>query len=208
MKYRAKHVKTMKLHHFKKSAVLLIALALIVTVGVGSTLAYLIDTSTEVTNTFQPSEVTCRVDETFKDNVKSAVRIQNTSDTGDVDAYIRAAVVVTWKDADGNVYGQKPEVGNETIGLKVSKIQGKDVWIEGADGFYYWTSPVPVNEFTGNLIDTFTYNDTITVGSDTNKVTYYLSVEIIAEAIQAEPTDAVKEAWGVTVADNGTISKQ
>jgi hypothetical protein len=28
---------------------------------------------------------------------------------------------------------------------------------------------------------------------------YYLNVEIVAEAIQAEPANAVQEAWGVTL---------
>ena len=199
MKYRAKHAKKLKMHHFKKSAVLLIALALIVTVGVGSTLAYLIDTSTEVTNTFQPSEVTCRVDETFKDNVKSAVRIQNTSDTGDVDAYIRAAVVVTWKDADGNVYGQKP-VEDRDYYLEIK--ENTDWILSTTDGYYYHKSPVEPGESTSILIESCGLKAGVTSPSD-----YYLSVEIVAEAIQAEPADAVKEAWGVTVANNGTISK-
>ena len=34
---------------------------------------------------------------------------------------------------------------------------------------------------------------------------YNLSVEIIAEAIQSVPEEAVKDAWGVTV-NNGTLS--
>ncbi|MBP3625915.1 MAG: hypothetical protein J6J05_08860, partial [Peptococcaceae bacterium] len=200
------------LHHFKKSAVLLIALALIVTVGVGSTLAYLIDTSTEVTNTFQPSEVTCRVDETFKDNVKSAVRIQNTSDTGDVDAYIRAAVIVTWKkyvtDENGKIIecvaGEKPisKAENEADYDYEITYNLSSGWVKGTDGYYYYTSPVPVDAFTNYLIENCKLKDGVTPPSG-----YYLSVEIVAEAIQAEPADAVEKAWGVTVANDGTISK-
>ena len=36
---------------------------------------------------------------------------------------------------------------------------------------------------------------------------YFLSVEIVASAIQAKPTSVVTSQWGVTVANDGTISK-
>ena len=202
MKYRAKHEKQTKKNHFNKSAALLIALVLIVTVGVGSTLAYLIDTSSDVTNTFLPSEVSCEVYETFDGTTKSNVYIQNVKDNdglSDTEAYIRAAIVVTWKDADGNVYGQKP-VANTDYSISVNTTD----WIlSTTDGYYYHKSPVEPGESTSILIETCKLKDGVTPPSG-----YHFSVEIVAEAIQAEPADAVEEAWGVTVADNGTISKQ
>lgn len=207
MGYQAKHTKKSKNNHFKKSAALLIAMVLIVTVGVGSTLAFLIDTSIEVKNTFLPAKVTCEVDESFDGTKKSSVKIKNTSDTGDVDAYIRAAVVVTWKDdtTNRNVYGKQP-VENTDYTIQYNLTNG---WVKGTDGYYYWTSPVKSereaanNCTTGVLIETCKLKDGVTPPSG-----YHLSVEIVAEAIQAEPAAAVEEAWGVTVADNGTISKQ
>lgn len=208
MSCKARHAKKSKIHHFKKSAVLLIAMALIVTVGVGSTIAFLIDTSSEVKNTFLPSKVTCEVvEDPFNGKEKTNVSIKNTSDTGDVDAYIRAAVVVTWKDdtTNRNVYGKQP-VENTDYTIQYNLTNG---WVKGTDGYYYWTSPVKSereaanNCTTGVLIETCKLKDGVTPPSG-----YHLSVEIVAEAIQAEPADAVEEAWVVTVADNGTISKQ
>ena len=197
MKYRAKHEKQTKKNHFNKSAALLIALVLIVTVGVGSTLAYLMDNSATVTNTFTPTKVACEVYEKFDGNIKQEVKIKNISTTGDVDAYIRAAVAVTWQDVDGDVYGQKPVADTDyTIDYDLG-----NGWEQGSDGYYYWICPVAVNGFTGKLIDTCTCATTKTVGDKT----YYLSVEIIAEAIQAEPTTAVTSSWSSGVSDvNGT----
>lgn len=191
MSYKAKHSKTLKINHFKKSAALLLAMVLIVTVGVGSTLAYLMDNSTAVTNTFTPTKVSCVVDEDFDGIAKTNVKIKNTSDTGDVPAYIRAAVVVTWKDAiNGNVYGQKPLQDTDySINLSLNTTQNEDVWIQGADGFYYFTSPVPVDGFTNILIHS------CEPVADKAPSGYHLSVEIVAEAIQAKPTEAVTSSW-------------
>lgn len=203
MKYRARHTKKSTINHFKKSAALLIAMVLIVTLGVGSTLAYLIDTSSEVTNTFLPSEVTCEVHETFDGTKKSNVYIQNVKDDdglSDTEAYIRAAIVGTWKDAvGGNVYGQKPVAGTDYTITLTNTTQKADAWVKGADGYYYWTSPVPVGEFTGVLITSCTPVD----GKEPDG--YHLSVEIIAEAIQSEPSTAVTSSWTSGVSSvNGT----
>ena len=35
-----------------------------------------------------------------------------------------------------------------------------------------------------------------------NGTTVYQVIEVIAEAVQAEPVSAVREAWGVTVTNN------
>lgn len=205
MRYKARHAKKSEKNHFKKSAALLIALALIVTVGVGSTLAYLINTSSEVTNTFLPTKVACEVHEdSFNGATKTNVSIKNTSTTGDVDAYIRATVVVTWKDTAGNVYGQLPVKGTDYTLNYATKWEGQTgKWLQSVDDYYYWTTPVEINACTGDLIDTCTSINTKTVGDKT----YYLSVEIVAEAIQAKPITAVTSSWASGVSgidDDGT----
>lgn len=188
MKYKAKHAKTATLQHYKKSAVLLIAMVLIITVGAGATLAYLIDQSTAVSNTFQPAQVSCIVDEEFdvSTKTKSNVKIKNTSD---VTAYIRASVIVTWKDTAGNVYWQVPSKGTDYTDWT----SGTD-WVTGNDGFYYYTKSVAAkNGETTNLINAISPMPNPPSG-------YCLSVEIVAEAIQAKPADAVA-SWGNTKVD-------
>ena len=86
----------------KKQKMLVLSLAVVLLVGVGTTIAYLISTPDAVKNVFIPSSVSCAVDEDFANNqVKSNVRVKN---TGDIDAYIRAEVVVTWKNENGEIY--------------------------------------------------------------------------------------------------------
>ena len=84
-----------------KLSVLLISVLLILNVTLCGTIAYLTVSDISLKNIFNPSKITTAVSEEFKDGVKSNVKIQN---TGDTDAWIRAAVIVTWKDAAGNVY--------------------------------------------------------------------------------------------------------
>ena len=64
-----------------------------------------------------------------------------------------------------------------------------DNWSVGNDGYFYYTLPVAPGASTeGSLL-------TCTVKYPNNPE-YTLSVEILAEAIQSVPEDAVKAAWG------------
>lgn len=185
-----------------KSKALLASLLLVIGVTIGGTLAYLVTADGPVKNTFTPSEVTTYVEEGREGSVKSNVMIQN---TGDTTAYIRAAVVVTWQDEQGNVYGQKPDADDYTIKWNLN-----DGWKKGADGFYYWTSPVLSDDenvdncCTGVLIESCepTENNKAPEG-------YSLAVEIIGSGIQSVPTSVVAEAWssGVENVDgDGTLT--
>lgn len=183
----------------KQLTALLVSLSLILAAGVGVTLALIIDSTDPVENEFTPSRVSCAVMENGKayesDRVdvlkKEDVTIKN---TGDTDAFIRAAIIVTWKKADGTVYAQKPVLGPDydlTIG---------DKWAcSASDGYYYYTPQVAPGGLTSALITSCTQNAKAPVEG------YYLSVEIVASAVQSTPDEAVKTAWGAT-AENGTIT--
>lgn len=189
--YEGKHARK-SFQNKRKSIIVLVALALLFMTGVGTTLAFLVDKTEEVENTFTPSKVACEVDETFTNNVKSDVKIKN---TGDTDAYIRATAVITWQDSAGNVYGVAPVVDKDYT------IAYGNGWIVGSDGYYYYPSAVAPASSTTNLINRCTV-----IGS-APKEGYTLHVEILAQGIQSVPTNAVAEAWGVTVANDDTISK-
>ncbi|MDD6236210.1 MAG: hypothetical protein PUB00_02395 [Clostridiales bacterium] len=170
-----------KTFKWKKSFVLLVSAAVLVFGVVGGTLAWLIAEPQQVTNNFEYAQVSCQVEETFKDNVKSNVSIKNTSN---VSAYIRAAVVVTWQDAAGNVYGTNPVADRDyTIAFNTNG------WTKRG-GFYYWDQPVEKDGYTGELITTCE-----PIGGKAPEG-YTLCVEIVAEAVQAEPATVVSEAWG------------
>ena len=171
----------------QKGLTALAAVALLLCCTVGGTLAWLATSTEDVQNTFVPASVTSYVDESFVDNTKSNVRIQN---TGDVDAYIRAAIVVNWADATGNVYGVTP-VENEDYQLNLNLGNG---WKQYGT-YYYYTKPVSPNGYTAYLINSCKQLKNAPASG------YALQVTILADAIQAggvkDGTKAVVDAWGV-----------
>lgn len=167
-----------------RTAVLIMAVLLLLGAAVGSTVAFLIDKTDPVTNTFTYAKVSCEVTEKFAQNKKEDVKVKN---TGTIDAYIRATYVVNWVDEQGNIAAAVPE----SYSYSYSVTENPDSkWIE-KDGYFYYTSPVAPGASTeGSLL-------TCTVTYPENPE-YTLSVEILAEAIQSTPNKAVQEAWGVT----------
>ena len=89
-----------KVIRWNRSFVVLAALLVLVLGIVGTTLAWLTDKTKDLTNTFEYAKVSCNVEETFENNVKSEVKVKN---TGNTDAYIRATYVVTIRDKEGNI---------------------------------------------------------------------------------------------------------
>ena len=165
-----------------KSSALIIALALILVLAVGGTVAYIFTQTGPVINTFTPTEAKITVDEDTNSNRKTSITVKNIS-TG-VPVYIRVALVANMIDKDENVTGAA-DVPTFTLG---------DNWLEGSNGYYYYTQPVPVGGSTGNLLEK-------AMTLDEN-----MQVVVLADAIQAEPTTAVTQAWGVTV-ENGVIKE-
>lgn len=195
--YRKKHLAASENRPLpkKKVSMLLVSLVLIAAIAVGSTVAFIATSTSPITNIFNPAKVTVDIDETFENGVKSDVKVAN---TGNTDAFIRAKIVVTWKDADGNVSATKPEE-NKDYTMKLNETD----WFLGSDGFYYCrTSVAPdvSNNLTPALIEKCEKKGTPPDGYD-------LSVEIIASGIQSTPDSAVNDAWGMTVV-NGQLTQK
>ena len=182
--YKGKHSQKRKRRLTPWAAV---ALALTLVLSVGGTVAYLSTASGSVTNTFTPTPVACTViEDSFdqgKSTLKTKVSVQN---TGEADAHIRATIVVTWRDATGNVYGQVPVEGEgKDYVLKINDTG----WKKGNDGYWYCIKADAVDDTkTAVLVNSC---EALTSQGD-----YTLSVEILAQAIQAEPDAAAIAAWG------------
>ena len=173
--------------NFKKNLIVLASVLVAVGLVIGGTMAFLIDTDDELVNTFTPSQVTTKVEETLSGDEKTNVMIQN---TGDTEAYIRAAVVVTWKNAAGEVYGQLPVEGTDyKITYSTDETDEKDgKWVENG-GYYYWSEPVTPGEMTGILINKCEHLANKPDG-------YALNVEIIGSGIQSVPDQArIDAGW-------------
>ena len=171
---------------WKRSGILLAAVIVLLAGAVGGTWAFLVAQSEPVQNNFTYAHVRCTIDEKFDGTTKSDVKIQN---TGDIPAYIRARIVVTWKDASGNVSAVPVENTDYTIAFNTTD------WTQQG-GYWYCKTAVNPDGFTPKLI-------TECKKTGTAPKDYDLSVEILADAIQSEPANAVKEAWG----ENNPLSK-
>lgn len=189
--YRGKHVKQ---HKSKKLFLTVFALFLLLFLSTGGTIAYLVDKTEQINNTFIPAEVSCEVVETFSDDyvTKRNVHIHN---TGSTDAYIRAAVIVNWVNEEG-VYGKQPVAG---IDYTITYLLNPAGWIKYPDGYYYYANSVAPGGATTYLIDT------CTPVAGRAPEGCRLSVEILAAAIQSEPRTVAKDVWGVTMNAAGNI---
>lgn len=167
---------------WKRSGILLAAVIVLLAGAVGGTWAFLVAQSEPVENNFTYAHVSCTINEKFVNGVKSEVKIQN---TGDIPAYIRARIVVTWKDASGNVSSTVP-VKNTDYTIAFNE---KDWTQQG--GYWYCNTAVDVGGETPVLI-------TKCEKKGNAPKDYDLSVEILADAIQSEPASAVTEAWKYT----------
>ena len=185
----------------RKPVKVILSFLLIFTVTVGGTLAYLSTQTNDVVNTFTPSHVDCKVEEVFENNVKSAIKVQNTSD---IDAFIRVKLISYRVNDEGKQIGGLATIDDFNLG---------NGWFK-YDGFYYHKTPVAPNDN-----DSTTYYDmTKNLLADETSITlksYEVTtedpdggrqvIEVMAEAIQSKPNSAVEQAWGVSVNTDGTL---
>lgn len=154
-----------------------------------STVAYILTNSESISNVFEPSKVSCQISESFDGITKSNVKVLN---TGEAPVYIRVKLLPQWYGSDSeNIVAKTAWTPVFTPGSG---------WVQGADGFWYYTSPVAPGSGTVDLISSITLlQDDVTL--------YQQALEIIASCIQAEPDDAVLEAWaGVTAVNDGKLT--
>lgn len=181
----------------KRLTILLVSLSLILVAGVGVTLAYVFASTGDVVNTFTPSKVACAVVENGQDteNTGNPVNVESKSNvmiknTGDTDAYIRVAVVVNWKNANGDVWAIAPKIGEYEIIYNTSNSK----WAKNAaDGYWYYNTSVAPGGLTDPLITSAIQNVPGPVGTDESQ--YYLSIEIVASAIQSNLGTSAQEAF-------------
>ncbi len=159
---------------------ILAVLVLMVGIAVGGTVAYLIDKTDPVENQFTPSTVTVEIEEEFSGTMKKNVTAKN---TGNIPVYIRILLVTYRVNEAGERIGGAAVIPTFTPG---------DGWTL-IDGYYYYGKPVDPDKTP----------DVPLIGEDGIILTEYEDpdggkqvVEVIAEAIQAEPEDAVLAAWG------------
>ena len=155
------------------------ALLMVLFMSVGGTLAWLTAHTSAITNTFTVATPGVEIKEGFDKQTKSNVQVKN---TGDVEAYIRVALVPTWEDENGNAVAEPASLDDLSITWGNS---GK--WLKGTDGYWYYKEPVAPGDRTAVLLE----NATVTTENG-----YPMNLQVMADSIQADPTRAVTAMWG------------
>lgn len=154
----------------KKSAALLIAVAVLLLATISGTLAYLTDRTEAVTNTFAPTQVKTEIEEDFDGKIKSSIVIKN--DAKSIKVYIRVALVGNWVNKDGQI--TRPWDGTFTLG---------ENWVKSTtDGYYYYTKPVEAGDSTTDLL-----GSSIEATTENGET---LVITVIHQAVQAEGIEA------------------
>ena len=191
-RYEGKHRKAAAPAHGKalrtgRLTTMVIATVLLLALAIGGTVAWLSTKDAPITNTFNPSKVACEVTEKFDGStgVKSNVNVKN---TGTINAFIRVKLVTYRTNDQGQHIGGTASLPAFTLGTG---------WVKYGD-YYYYTKPVAPNQkpetnLTNSMTLTGTYND-----ADGGKQV----IEVMAEAIQSGPAQAVGQAWGVSISPN------
>lgn len=190
--YQGSHARAKKHSRIRmnKLAILFIAVVMLIGAAAGTTIAFLVTNTEPVTNNFTYGTIGTRIDEDFTGGpTKSNVTVTN---TGNTDAFIRATYIITWRDAAGNIV-PAPAEGTYEYSLVVNPY---NAWLPGNDGYFYYPTPVGAGQSTKDSL----LNCTVTKQPEN----YFLDVEILAEAIQSTPEDAIRNAWHVTIA-NGVV---
>lgn len=192
-KYEARHLQRRRKRRSKKTGMLFLSLLLVATMMVGGTLAWLSTKSASITNTFLPSKVACEVTESFdgRTGVKSNVNVEN---TGDIDAYIRVKLVSYRTNDAGQHIGGTAELPAFDLGKG---------WVEHG-GYYYYTKPVKPNQKPEAALTKEMKLKVNCDGADGG----HQAIDVMAEAIQSVPEDAVQAAWGkgFSISPDGSLS--
>lgn len=170
-----------------RKTALILSLCLIFALAVGTTFALLKASTAPVENTFTAAKSDIKIDEDVTGGQKKSIIVKN---TGTAVSYVRIKLVMNWVDENGNV---SAEPVNITPSIT-------DNWFL-KDGIYYYKMPVAANDgVTTNLLQTPITQGTAPEG-------YHLEVTVLAESIQAAPSAAVQQSWGVGVDSNGYLTQ-
>lgn len=166
-----------------RKAALILSLCLIFALAVGTTFALLKANTAPVTNTFKAATSGTHVDVEDSGNEKTGVFVTN---EGTATSYVRVKLVMNWVSDDGKT------ISGEPVNIDVKYDTTK--WFEQG-GIYYYRTPVGPNMTTDNLLQKDKH-----ITEPTGKPEgYHLEVTVLAESIQAAPSEAVTKSWGVGV---------
>ena len=172
-----------------RKTALILSLCLIFALAVGTTFALLKASTAPVENTFTAAKSGTDIVEELDGNQKKSIVVKN---TGTAVSYVRVKLVMNWVDESGNVSAEPVNITPSITGNWFLK-----------DGIYYYQTPVAPDGKTENLLKA---DSPITEPAD-KPTGCHLEVTVLAESIQAAPSTAVQQSWGVGVDSNGYLTQ-
>lgn len=177
-----------------RKTALILSLCLIFALAVGTTFALLKASTDPVENTFTAAKSDIKIDEDVTGGQKKSIVVKN---TGTAVSYVRVKLVMNWvDDTTGNIVSGD-NLPNVTLNSDNS-------WFLGSDGIYYYKMPVAANG--GETTNLLKADSPITEPAD-KPAGCHLEVTVLAESIQAAPSTAVQQSWGVGVDSNGYLTQ-
>ena len=173
-----------------RKTALILSLCLIFALAVGTTFALLKASTDPVETTFTAAKSGTDIVEELDGNQKKSIVVKN---TGTAVSYVRVKLVMNWVDESGNV---------SATPVNITVDYDNTNWFE-QDGIYYYKMPVAPDGKTENLLKV---DSPITEPAD-KPAGCHLEVTVLAESIQAAPSKAVTDSWGVGVDGNGHLTK-
>lgn len=179
-----------------KVSLFICTLILIGTLSIGSTVAYLISESEKV-NHFSMGSVSVEIEENFPsegnewDSGSTIVKQVAIKNTGESPVLVRTQLIPYWLDEnDQFVAGDTSQIVFEYGELVTKDTVKPNAWVLGSDGFYYYTSVLPVGEGTTRLLEGVTLGGNLSSFYEGKK----LMVDVEVEAIQATK-EAYEAVW-------------
>lgn len=169
-----------------RKAALILSLCLIFALAVGTTVALLVAHTNAVTNTFKAATSEIKIEEKTDNGVKSEIYVKN---EGTATSYVRAKLVMNWVSKDGKT------ISGEPVNIDVN--YDMDNWFL-KDGIYYYTKPVAPKDAATGKVTSNLLKTPIEQPEDAPDGCH-LEVTVLAESIQAAPSEAVIKSWGVHV---------
>lgn len=171
-----------------RKTALILSLCLIFALAVGTTFALLKASTAPVENTFTAAKSDIEINEDVTGGQKNSIVVKN---TGTAVSYVRVKLVMNWVSEDGKTISAEP--------VNITVNYDKANWFEQG-GIYYYQMPVAADAVTTNLLQTPITQGTAPAGC-------HLEVAVLAESIQAAPSTAVQQSWGVGVDSNGYLTQ-
>ena len=172
---------------WRREFVLLCSIVVLVLGMVGGSLAYLLDHTEDVKNTFVVPEIDVTIPEDFDGLEKKNVQVENKCE---FPVFARATYVAYWQNDEGEVYSEVPEI---------DVIINTGNWTQNAnDGYWYCNKILAAKNETGAKSPVFIESAKLSSGAQAPSEEYHLVIDVIAEVVQSSPAAAAQQVWGFT----------